>query len=364
LWAPAGAAVASGACESLSAVPCVVTRDELFPLVFPDPQGPDPRGAQDDGCRRFSGVCHFSRFADPALAPHGAQSGAELPYAYAFRALAEGALTLVPWLTVPGMIDVRFHPMPEIPTGAVRECRIDALARPWLVHGGVMKRLFRVRLAARTLSGDGRRLDAYDPVMEATVLAAARPSSPPPLWDAGAWPGRAPSDRKNVLDINARYAALGPGGPRRLLAALSVIPGVDSEGNRVRDAFVGALSRADTLARDCGKCYDFSLRMLEAVIQAASFAAAWDAEPGVEGPAAGWRLNAAGNILFAPAPSLCGDERLQMRRSWKDEALQRFEAQVLDAQGQVLLTVNFLEFVRPAADSAHAATPQCAEAHE
>ena len=70
----------------------------------------------------------------------------------------------------------------------------------------------------------------------------------------------------------------------------------------------------------------------------------------------GWRLNAAGVILFAPAPFLCGDERLQMRRSWKDEALQRFDAQVLDARGRVLLTVNFLEFIRPADDSAHAET--------
>ncbi|MCR5561815.1 MAG: acyltransferase domain-containing protein, partial [Desulfovibrio sp.] len=326
LWAPAGAAVVRDASESLAAVPCVVTRDELFPLVFPDPQG-----AETDGCRRFRGACHFSRFADPALARHG-ESVADLPYASAFQALAEGALTLAPWLTVTGMVDVRFHPMPEIPIGAVRECSVDTVARPWLLHEGVMKRLFRARLTARALSVEGRRLDAFDPVMEATVLAAARESSPSPLWDAGAWGDSAAANRRSILDVDARYAALGLGDPWRLLAALSVLPG-NTPG---RDAFVGRLSpQAYLLARNCGKCYGYPLRMLEAVIQAASFVVAAEAERCGEGPAgghfpaAGWRLTAAGTILFTPAPSLCGDERLQMRRSWKDEALQRFDAQVL-----------------------------------
>lgn len=42
--------------------------------------------------------------------------------------------------------------------------------------------------------------------------------------------------------------------------------------------------------------------------------------------------------------------RLQLRRGWDDDRLQRYDAQVVDADGRVLLTLHQMEFekdVRP-----------------
>lgn len=67
----------------------------------------------------------------------------------------------------------------------------------------------------------------------------------------------------------------------------------------------------------------------------------------------GWRLSGIGFIRFADAGLLCGARmpwRIQLRRGWDDERLQRYDAQVVDADGRVLLTLHQMEFekdVRP-----------------
>lgn len=59
-----------------------------------------------------------------------------------------------------------------------------------------------------------------------------------------------------------------------------------------------------------------------------------------------WRLNAAGFIRFGAERGGQGPWRLQLRRSWADGKLLRFDGQVADARGRVLLTLHHLEFDR------------------
>lgn len=67
----------------------------------------------------------------------------------------------------------------------------------------------------------------------------------------------------------------------------------------------------------------------------------------------GWRLSGIGFIRFADTGLLCGARmpwRIQLRRGWDDERLQRYDTQVVDADGRVLLTLHQMEFekdVRP-----------------
>ncbi|MDO5484446.1 MAG: hypothetical protein Q4F27_06010, partial [Desulfovibrionaceae bacterium] len=67
-----------------------------------------------------------------------------------------------------------------------------------------------------------------------------------------------------------------------------------------------------------------------------------------------WQLGTMGFIRFGVAPDL--PRQIILRRSWADERLRRFEAQVCDAQGHALLTIHHMEFGRQEAAPLPSAT--------
>jgi len=58
-----------------------------------------------------------------------------------------------------------------------------------------------------------------------------------------------------------------------------------------------------------------------------------------------WRLHAVGFIRMGEAPAN-GPLHVLMQRSWSAKRLRRFDAQVVDSRGTVILTIHHLEFDR------------------
>ncbi|WP_288907457.1 acyltransferase domain-containing protein [uncultured Desulfovibrio sp.] len=325
----------------------LLERPRAFPLVFPD-----PHPAYRATATLFQGACHFSRYADPSLSRHGGCGQARaaglpdlpwLPVSRALEALLEGARQLLPWLTVCGFSDLRFHDSPLLPPGITRECRVLVEAEPWLGQDAVMTRLCRGQLLTRGLTSNGRHTDQYVPAAEGHALLAAAAGSVPPLWP------RAEAQGTGAAPA-AFYDAAGLGTDWRLLT--DFLPLDDH-------CFAAGLQPAGSTSiaphDDCG--YTDALHVVEGLVQAAWLAIAHDAgAPGaVVDPTAGlrgWRLAAAGFIRWRGAGAV-GPWRLMLRRSWADANLLRFDAQARDAEGQVFLTLHHLEFdrLRPEAGS-------------
>ncbi|MDY3809328.1 acyltransferase domain-containing protein [Desulfovibrio sp. PG-178-WT-4] len=324
--------------------PRLVERPEFFPLVFPDPQPPLRPTAT-----LFQGACQFSRFADPALAVHGGGAGNALgtatpwlPVSRALQALLEGSRLLLPWLAVTGLSDVRFHESPLLPPGVTRECRLSVEARPWLMHDRVMTRMCRADLAVRELTENGRRMDHYSPVAEGMVLLAAASGEVPPLWPAAGPDDASRADAATDGDhdeLAAFYDALGLSAPWRLLSGFAALPG---------GMYRAALAVPEApIAPEGNWGYTDCLHMVEGIVQAASLALSRQRDNvAMAAELRRWRLNAAGFIRFGGERGARGPWRLQLRRSWADDKLLRFDAQISDARERVLLTLHHLEFDR------------------
>lgn len=327
----------------------LLERPEFFPLVFPDPRPPlRPTSTL------FQGACQFSRFADPALSAHGGRgsnavqaSAPWLPASRALQALLEGSRLFLPWLAVTGLSDVRFHEPPPLPTGITRECRLTVEARPWLMHDRVMTRMCRADLVVRQLTDNGRHTEQYAPVAEGMVLLAAAPAEVPPLWPAAGADGvdGKPVDGEGREELAVFYDALGLDAPWRLLSGFAVLPE-----NMYRAALP---TPEEPIAPEGNWGYTDCLYMVEGIVQAASLALARQGDGPVRADGVGmaaelcrWRLNAAGFIRFGGERGAKGPWRLQLRRSWADGRLQRFDAQISDARERVLLTLHHLEFDR------------------
>ncbi|WP_300907171.1 acyltransferase domain-containing protein [uncultured Desulfovibrio sp.] len=322
--------------------PRLVERPEFFPLVFPDPAPPLRPTAT-----LFQGACHFSRFADPALAVHGGAAGNAvgavtpwLPASRALQALLEGSRLLLPWLAVTGLSDVRFHELPLLPPGVTRECRLSVEARPWLMHDRVMTRMCRADLAVRELTENGRHTDRYAPVAEGMALLAAASGEVPPLWPAAGREDAATGG--NSEEAAVFYAALGLAAPWRMLSGFAALPD---------DMYRATLAAPEApIAPEGNWGYTDCLHMVEGILQAASLVLARQGG-GADGAGMAvelrrWRLNAAGFIRFGGERGARGPWRLQLRRSWADERLLRFDAQISDTRERVLLTLHHLEFDR------------------
>lgn len=320
-------------------------RPECFPLVFPD-----PHPALRPTATLLQGACQFSRFADPLLAVHGGQPGNALgsalganlpwlPVSRALQAILEGSRLLLPWLAVTGLSDVRFYEPPLLPPGVTRECRLLLEAEPWLMQDRVMTRMCRGKLTVRGLTANGRHTDQYAPVAGGMVLLAAACGQVPPLWPVPAV-GEAAAQRR---EIGHFYDALGLGFAWRLLTDFAVLPD---------GMFHAALAAPAAIAPESDWGYTDVLHVVEGIIQAAWLAIGLQKPDGSAGWSATavanvlcWRLNAAGFIRFQGERG-SGPWRLQLRRSWADGKLLRFDAQAVDARGRIFLTLHHLEFDR------------------
>ena len=324
----------------------LIERPRVYPLVFPDPH-PPYRGT----ATLFQGGCHYSRFADANLALHGGQPGnalAEhtpwLPPGRALAALLEASSLWLPWLTVTGFSDLRFHEPPLLPPGITRECRLTVEAEPWLMQDGVMTRMCRGELAVREISPNGRHLGQYAPVAGGMTLLAADNGQVPPLWphethildknDGSAVPG---------LATELFYEALGLGAPWRMLQDFLILP---------EHRYAARLNPPHAaIAPGDNKGYADVLHVVEGMVQAAWLSIAQEAEDtnaGITAVARAvrcWRLHAAGFIRFG-AERGKGPWHVVLRRSWSDSRLLRFDGQAVDERGRIFLTLHHLEFDR------------------
>ena len=152
-------------------------------------------------------------------------------------------------------------------------------------------------------------------------------------------------DGEGGKDLTVFYDALGLDAPWRLLSGFAVLPE-----NMYRAALPAP---EEPIAPEGNWGYTDCLYMVEGIVQAASLALARQGDGPVRADGVGmaaelcrWRLNAAGFIRFGGERGAKGPWRLQLRRSWADGRLQRFDAQISDARERVLLTLHHLEFDR------------------
>ena len=341
-----GAQSGSVTCQEPGALQLMRTWPEQFPLVYPDPVPPYRPMAT-----LFQGSCHYSRFADTALATHGAQSGnalgatvPTLPVCRSLSALLEGARQCLPWLKVSGFCDLRFFDAPKLAPGITRECRVTTEAEPWQVQEKVMTRMCRSTLSVRGLTPNGRHTAQYTPVSEGMVWLAAHRSEVRPLGiEAPLGAHAAGGTPKNSTDVSGYYAAAGLGAAWRLVDNFTALP----------DSLYAASLRLPQSCIAPGPDYGYTDDMLvvEGVLQTAWIAITSEYSKHFDDAAAmaeameSWRLHAVGFIRIGAAPA-SGPLHVLMKRSWSAKRLRRFDAQVVDQAGTVFLTIHHLEFDR------------------
>lgn len=330
---------ASTASPASPPAPFAVDRPERFPLVFCQPGGGEAGRAA-----ALRGQCHFSRFADPALARHGDTGDGTpwLPLSRALQALLEAGSLFLPWLSPIGLSDVRFAPPPRLPSGVTREAFFDVRAGQWLRHDGVMARVCPASLSVWDISANGRRGGQRSPVARAVLLMGAGTATLPPLWAADTPAGG------GAVPPGDFYRQRGYGEGWRLLDAFTAVDAT---------VFEARMSEtASALAVSGGVGYTGRAILFEAVAQAAGISLG-QLPPGgerrgnatplpgdIETPRGLWRLGAVGFLRFALPSAARGPVTLRVRRCWMDDRLVRYDAQAVDAGGIVLATVNHLQF--------------------
>lgn len=325
-------------------------RPDLFPRVFSAAVAheamPWPEAARPSS-RQMLACAQFSRYADPRLAGHGAlppDGQPWLPLSEILQTMLESGRLQLPWLEATGFSDLRFAAPLPLPRGVTRECRISARSQSWLLQDGVMTRMCRVRLHSRDLAPNLRRINHFSPLARGMVFLAAAAGSLPPLW-----PGEMAATGPD-LPLDGFYADCGMAEGWRLLEHLAPAG---------PDMWQGRFDGAAQGIAPAGKSgYCSLLAAVDAIVQAACRIME-ETVPRAGAPEGGtlwpqeWRLSGIGFIRFADAVLLCGalmPWRLQLRRGWDDDRLQRYDAQVVDADGRVLLTLHQMEFekdVRP-----------------
>ena len=118
------------------------------------------------------------------------------------------------------------------------------------------------------------------------------------------------------------------------------------------DLFSGALSLPQTcIAPGADSGYTGDMLVVEGVLQAAWLAITSEYSKDFSDTAAlaaamqEWALHAVGFIRIGPIRA-DGPLRILMQRSWANARLRRFDAQVIDQEGHVFLTIHHLEFDR------------------
>ena len=323
-------------------------RPESFPGLYAASLPLPPHSGRD-----FLLCGEFSRFAEPTLAGHGRDTATGwpwLPLSRGLRRLLDSVRLYFPWLREAGFCDLRFGPPLLLPPGVTRECRLDVRAQAWLQQDGVMTRMCRCGLEALDLMPNGRHMDRTVPVVQGMALMGCRPSCAPALWPAGASAADpAHGDdaavlamyRRRGLDAMWHWLAgeLPPGAPCE--------EGGDMAGQGLTRRF--ALHMPGIAPKDLSG-YTAALQLVDAVEQAAVTLLEERLSRTAQADSlAEWRLSGVGFLRFGQGEGPVVPRVLEMRCGWQDGRLLRFDAQVLDAAGRALLTVNQMEFERTAA---------------
>lgn len=334
-------------------------RPERFPGLY----APAGRERATSG-RDFLLCGEFSRYARPWLAECGGRPGEqlpELPVSQALRALLDGACLYFPWLTANGLCDVRCGAPLPLPPGVTREVRLDVRAQSWLRQDGVMTRMCRCRLEARELADNGRHTDRWAALLDGMALLGREAAVLPPLWESGAGASENFS-ADGRAELSAFYDRRHVGETSRLLAerlpdGADFVPGGDgaSPGRTLRFA----LKAWNGIAPEDVSGYTGFLRLIDAVEQGAW----WTQERLFPADGGAWRLTGIGFIRFGQADARRAGI-LELRCGWRTDRLRRFDAQLCDADGMPLVTLNQMEFERDMTAAAVAAPRIAAGAGE
>lgn len=316
-------------------------RPEVFPGLFARQEPPRTASGRD-----FLLSGEFSRYARPWLADCGGGSETDLPClppSQALRSLLDGARIAYPWLYPNGLCDVRLgEPLP-LPPGITRETRLDIRARSWLRQDGVMTRMCHCRLEARGLTDNGRHTDRWLSVMEGMALLGRTAAGLPALWESGSDADTEGTWADGDGGLAGFYGRRAIGAASRLLGEVLPDGQMFKAGGDRGEAWPTVRFALDgkAVAPEGVSGYTTLLRLVDAVEQGAWLAQ----EKWFDDGTAAWRMTGIGFIRFA-GPDDRQAAVLELRCGWRTGQLRRFDAQICDACGRALLTLNQMEFER------------------
>ena len=313
------------------------------PLVFPDRHPFLPRTTPMT-CLNV----HYAPEIVPALKslPAGEDGLIPVPLALHLETQRQAAILASPGLVATGLADIRLQSLGGVRTGIVRECRLAADLRPWMRHDGIMSRMCRVNTQMRGINALGRRSPHYEDLLESTVILAGTMAPIPRLWTEEAADRGQDQAGATAPDLAAWYDRQGIGKDFRMLEQVSLEEGHSLRAVLTEQAFLaldGIWTYNQTLCPQTEACFQGRkagcLPAVEAVLQAVWLAHSYDppAAPCARLP------SLIGFIRFGTAP-VQGPVSLQLRRCWDRDNVVRYDAQVVNANGDALVTVTHLEF--------------------
>lgn len=321
-------------------------------FVWPDPAPPLPSRAG-----MFQGVCQYSGFAESSLPGHGggeyspADTGEKekfprsswLPVGGILKASLIAGRLAAPWLRPCGFSDVRINNFPVLPEGITRECRLSAIATPWISQAGIMTRICNTDMSVRKISANGRRTQDWKSVCDGACLLARNSGIPPSLSLLDAMP-EAGEDCSHIAQIC--YDLLGFSESWRSLRNFTF----HDSGANGYPAYTAEIANPDCrIADGCEWDYNSFIQLVEAIYQA-SLAALVHAGDAASPMAAReileqWNYGIIGYLRFDPEKiANCADTKLYLRSSWHDERFARFDARITNNANEPLICVWHMEF--------------------
>ena len=309
---------------------------DISAMVFPERKNVPGRHSQGT----LWGA-QFSPEAYPSLSglPKDAEGWMPLPLSMVLEAQCEASLLASPGLCCIGMSDIRIQASGELRKGLVREVQLTTDIRPWLKNDGGMNQLCRVQAGLRDMNRHGRTTYHYTPLGESCVVLAGHQRQVDKLWQEPCM-----QDGESI-DVAGFYQAAGTGQERRFLSSASLCQGHMLEASLADETFL-ALSNISAynkkICSDSQEGFLGSVRQyncaLEAILQAVDLARSIDAP----------------STLCEAVPGLIGFVRfglpcdgpftLSLKRSWDQDRVLRYDAQVTNAGGQCLLAVMHIEY--------------------